>query len=618
MMRRKLLVLLTCALVVLGGAGIAACTNDPPPEEPVAVLKTESNQAGIDVYSVTYVAIDLPALFEKLPEGAAFQATSGSEHLTVSNVSSAGKLNVISDGTTGDYTVSVKVIVDGKEVFSFSVGIAVTDSAPAPEVKKELEDVAFDAPVFPDPGKTYIEYSLDLSEYFDAADNVAYTMTGSDDSVTMTASEADPYLVTLVFTEFGEKEIRIGAVQKGEEKAFSEFTATVTASTPAQLINGDFEQDYTGWDLDSWAKAAYSIYDSNVDIWGNGVDNDGKYLYGYYNESGTCEFTSSVFVAQGSGYITWKMAGNCTERLQFVLMQYNEEGEDVEIAKFNNWYFGVYAGSGFIFREYYYQIPQEYLGSKCYFKVVDEASAEETGFSFINLDSIVTYYETAPVTDAMYPAGYCVSPEGGELDMSDTSKDPFPTDLSTVPYQLVNGDFESGYTGWYMTTEEKNAYAIYGSKTDIWNNPVNATNNYLYGYANEGFAAANFHSSLFKAGGSGMITWKMAGNSTADLQFVLMRYDPEGEDTVIATFNNWYYPISQESGFIFRNYYYQLDMETYGDSYLYFVVKDYKAADFGFICLDDIVTYYETAPSFGEGWFKAGYVTDPDAASSTV
>src|SRR5699024_10143578 len=100
---------------------------------------------------------------------------------------------------------------------------------------------------------------------------------------------------------------------------------------------------------------------------------------------------------QGSGYITWKMAGNCTERLQFVLMQYNEEGEDVEIAKFNNWYFGVYAGSGFIFREYYYQIPQEYLGSKCYFKVVDEASAEETGFSFINLDSIVTYYETAPV-----------------------------------------------------------------------------------------------------------------------------------------------------------------------------------------------------------------------------
>lgn len=312
------------------------------------------------------------------------------------------------------------------------------------------------------------------------------------------------------------------------------------------------------------------------------------------------------------------MAGNCTERLQFVLMQYNEEGEDVEIAKFNNWYFGVYAGSGFIFREYYYQIPQEYLGSKCYFKVVDEASAEETGFSFINLDSIVTYYETAPVTDAMYPAGYCVSPEGGELDMSDTSKDPFPTDLSTVSYQLVNGDFESGYTGWYMTTEEKNAYAIYGSKTDIWNNPVNATNNYLYGYANEGFAAANFHSSLFKAGGSGMITWKMAGNSTADLQFVLMQYDPEGEDTVIATFNNWYFPISQESGFIFRNYYYQLDMETYGDSYLYFVVKDYKAADFGFICLDDIVTYYETAPSFGEGWFKAGYVTDPDAASSTV
>ena len=130
-MRRKLLVLLTCALVVFGGASIAACANDPPPEEPVAVLKTEENKAGIDIYSVTYVAIDLPALFEKLPEGAAFQATSASEHLTVSNVSSAGKLNVISDGTTGEYKVTVKVKVDGEEVFSFDIAVSVTDSAPA-------------------------------------------------------------------------------------------------------------------------------------------------------------------------------------------------------------------------------------------------------------------------------------------------------------------------------------------------------------------------------------------------------------------------------------------------------------------------------------------------------
>lgn len=202
--------------------------------------------------------------------------------------------------------------------------------------------------------------------------------------------------------------------------------------------------------------------------------------------------------------------------------------------------------------------------------------------------------------------------------MSDTSKDPFPTDLSTVSYQLVNGDFESGYTGWYMTTEEKNAYAIYGSKTDIWNNPVNATNNYLYGYANEGFAAANFHSSLFKAGGSGMITWKMAGNSTADLQFVLMQYDPEGEDTVIATFNNWYFPIS-------RNRDSSSAITIISSIWRHTAIaictlwsKTIRQPISGSSVLTTSSPIMRRRPSFGEGWFKAGYVTDPDAASSTV
>ena len=153
-----------------------------------------------------------------------------------------------------------------------------------------------------------------------------------------------------------------------------------------------------------------------------------------------------------------------------------------------------------------------------------------------------------------------------------------------------------------------------GSKTDIWNNPVHATNNYLYGYANESYATANFHSSLFKVGGTGMITWKMAGNCTQGLQFILMKYNPNGEDEEIAKFNNWYFEGSNESGFIFRDYYYQIDMGRYADSYCYFVVKDSDNGSngFGFVNLDDIVTYYETAPSV-DGMFKAGFCVNPDA-----
>ena len=163
-----------------------------------------------------------------------------------------------------------------------------------------------------------------------------------------------------------------------------------------------------------------------------------------------------------------------------------------------------------------------------------------------------------------------------------------------------------------MTDEEKAAYPIIDSVGDLWGNPVGATGHYLYGFGNESFASANFYSGLFKVSGSGMITWKMAGNCTEDLQFILMKYNPEAEDEQIAVFNNWYFGTVAESGFIFHSYYYQLDMSKYADSYCYFIVKDTMSANFAFICLDDIVTYYETAPDVS-GLLKGGYCTEQEA-----
>lgn len=598
-------IIATCCLV------LAACGDESSKTEQLT-LKNQQVSYEIDVYETTYVTVALPELFNETLTGLSYEVTSSSTHITLSRVTSEGKFNVISDGETGDFDVAVTVNKDSEQLLNFTIIITVNDGAPAPTLKKNIGDIQFKAPIFPhaSEGRTYVEYELDLSQYFDAASNITYAMDCTDTSVSMTADEVKPYMVTLIFTSVGEKDITVSAVQKGEKKVSSTFKVKLEYDAPNKLINGGFEDGLTGWDLDSWARSAYAIYNNNVDIWGNGIDNDGNYIYGYYNESGTCEFTSSVFTLGGTGHITWKMAGNCTDDLQFVLMKYVENGEDVEITKFNNWYYGKYAGSGFIFRQYYYQAESSLIGSKCYFKVIDNRSED---FGFVNLDSIETYYSSVPDTTYMYKAGFLNDPDGKDLDMSDTSATPFPTDLSTVDYQLVNGDFEDGYTGWYMSAAEKKAYSINGSKTDIWNNPVNATNNYLYGYANESFASANFHSSLFKVGGTGLITWKMAGNSTEDLQFILMEYNPDGEDKEIAKFNNWYFPISNESGFIFRNYYYQIDMDKYEGSYCYFIVKDNKTDTFGFICLDDIVTYYTTTPTLEGEWFKAGFVKDPDA-----
>ena len=598
---RVLLCLLLCVSVMAG------CSKKGPQ------LKDSEVTVQIDINQTTYAAVTLPELLTKAPEGAVYTATTDAAEITLSRITDAGVMNIISDGTVGTYTVKVSVTQEEKETLSFSITVNVVNNAPDPSVKAEIPDASVGAPVFPgEDALTNLAYSLDLSEYFDAVDNAAFEMECSEASAAMTGDPVKPWLVTLNFKTLGEKQITIHALKDGERKASDTFTLTLTGQTPEQLINGDFENGFTGWNLDAWGLSSYNVISEPVDIWGNNIDAEGAYLYGFYDEAGTCEFTSSLFRLSGSGVITWKMAGNCTDKLQFILMQYNPDGEDAEIARFNNWYYGVYAASGFIFRDYFYQVDMDtYGGSLCYFRVVDNDTGDQ-GFGFVNLDSIVTYYKDVPDISDLYTAGYMTDPNGLELDYSDTSRDSFPGDLSGVKNQLVNGDFESGYTGWYMTAEEKKAYAIYGSRTDIWGNPVNATHNYLYGYANESFAIANFHSSLFKVGGSGVITWKMAGNSTEDLQLILMQYNPNGEDEMVATFNNWYFPISQESGFIFREYYYQIDMDRYAGKYFYFVVKDYRNADFGFICLDDIVTYYETAPATGN-MRKAGFCKDPDA-----
>ncbi|MBQ8620889.1 MAG: hypothetical protein IJ422_01090, partial [Oscillospiraceae bacterium] len=379
------------------------------------------------------------------------------------------------------------------------------------------------------------------------------------------------------------------------------------SNVPNQLVNGDFESGYDNWYLTDEEKAAYSIINSVGDIWGNPVHATNNYIYGFANEAyANANFYSGLFKVGGTGHITWKMAGNCTENLQFILMQYNPEGNDVEIARFNNWYYGAYGESGFIFRDYYYQIDEAYAGACCYFIVKDKDTGAN-GFGFINLDDIVTYYETAPDTSSMLLAGYLVQP--------DTDPKDFGSDVSNVPNQLPNGGFESGYESWYLTDEEKAAYSVINSTGDIWGNPVNATNNYLYGFTNEAYANANFYSSLFKVGGTGHITWKMAGNCTENLQFILMQYNPKGNDTEIARFNNWYFGAYGESGFIFRDYYYQIDLSKYTDAYCYFVVKDMDtgASGFGFLNLDDIVTYYETAPDVS-AMYQAGYCTKPVAA----
>jgi hypothetical protein len=564
----------------------------------------------IDIYETTFSTVKLVDYVKASSnDGLVFLASSAStDAFTVSSVQADSTVSIFAKGTIGSYQLQVNVNKEDKEVANFTITVKIVDGSPDPTVKKQVTKIDVAAPKFAD-GTTKKEVVFNLDEYFDAADSITYSVECADETANVLVEDK---VVTFTFTSFGEKATTIKALKNGEAKATLSFNFDVKETIEKQVANGNFEDGWTGWSCDEWGQLTYSINESPFDIWGNNVNGTDHYLYGYYNEAGTCEFASTLFKVGGTGEITFKMAGNCTDELQFKLMKYNANGEDEQIAVFNNWYFGKYGESGFIFRDYLYQMDLEkYQDALCYFVVVDNKTSD---FGFICLDDIVTYHSTAVNQDDYYQAGYLVDPTGTlELDYSDTSLLPFETDETKIGYQLENGNFESGYDHWYMSTQNKQDYAIYDSTPDIWSNLVNATKHYLYGYKNEA-AVCEFHSSLFKVGGTGLITFKMAGNSTADLQLKLMKYNKDGEDEQVAIFNNWYFEGSNESGFIFRQYYYQIDLAKYADSYLYFVVKDARTADFGFICLDDIVTYYAEVPALTD-YLKAGYVKNPDLAA---
>jgi len=571
----------------------------------------EITSISIDIYDSLYQQIKLSDYVSNGDyETLSFTVTaSDSKALTFSQIGDDTTVVIYSTGKSGDFKANIEVKENETAtsvLLAFNINVTVINTSPDPELLGNIGNMNIEAPAFSNSSSTYEEKAIDLSKYFMTTESTVFNVTSEDPGVTSTV-DPDKKL-TLIFTEYGEKKIKVAAMKNDIEVVATSFTVTLNKSVPTQLVNGDFESGWTGWNIDKWVTAAYSIHDSKIDIWGNNINSNKHYLYGYYNEAGTAKFASSLFLMSGSGIITWKMTGNSTSDLKLILMKRNDSGEDEEVATFNNWYYGKYKQSGFIFRNYWYQVDMnKYGGSEMYFIVSDDKTED---FGFICLDDIVTYYNTVPNTTLLYKAGYVEDPNGSVLDKSDTSTSAF-TKLTDVSYQLPNGSFENGYDHWFMTAAEKEAYAICDLPVDVWFNPVNGNKYYLYGFQNEA-AVTNFHSDLFRVGGTGLITWKMAGNSTSDLQFILMKHNAAGKDEVVDTFNNWYYSTSQESGFIFRNYWYQIDLSKYAGNYMYFIVKDSKTKDFGFINLDDIITYYKSMPAFNKLWHKAGYVKKPE------
>lgn len=402
-------------------------------------------------------------------------------------------------------------------------------------------------------------------------------------------------------------------------------------------LNGNFNSlddwftvDLVGYSVYDDGEFFEDIYSENKPVYGA----DGKFLTGCYLNgdmsglSGTGTLYSRAFIADGSGYITFKLGGANIQTLYLRLMKYEKNGKHKEIARFNNYLFSdPYRSMSLTC--YGYKLPQKYMGEILFFELVDEESI--AAFGAMSLDSVKTFYEIAPsiytgevipitnstsslkITDDknIYPAGYMVP------SFSDVTE---KLNLAGAGKTLTNGDFENGVEGWFSADLNAfNAYKVSSESTyfdTIYpsNIPIfNKTGTYfLNGFGNETFTG-KIYSQAFIA--NGWISFKLGGGNSESLKFRLMCYVDGVDDIEIACFNNYLFSDPYRSMALTR-YAYKIP-EKFDGKYCYFVIEDNSTTNFGAITVDEIKTSYLSPPVINgniddavrlDTTFLAGYI----------
>ena len=171
------------------------------------------------------------------------------------------------------------------------------------------------------------------------------------------------------------------------------------------------------------------------------------------------------------------------------------------------------------------------------------------------------------------------------------------------PYQIVNGDFETGdLTGWTPSSGNwgENPTGVISAET-YWGEgmPYNQAGNYHLDGWNTGIPEGetwSLRSTLFTLGGSGFMSVRMGGNAAAVRVYT--------EDNVLVgyfqqtRFNDANFPHLAEGGSWADMGTYVMDMSAYLGQKLVIELCDEPANGCAQGFFDEVVTYYEEAPDW--------------------
>ena len=426
----------------------------------------------------------------------------------------------------------------------------------------------------------FYEYQIDLKKY---ANKEVY--------IRIVDNDKDVYYGYLSVDD-----IRVGKYTSPQEEG-EYYTKThhyiedVEAKDEYHIKNPDFEiGSLGGWTIVSGEAFSHDGVNEESTWWNENItyNKDGRYHYGHYMPSATGVLRSSTFKLGGKGFISFKLGGCANQSLTYIRFMTIKDSEPIEVARISNVQFKneqfpfVPMKMHLLNMVQYYIDLGEFVGEDLYIEIVDNnASGDELGC--MTFDSFETYYTDTP---------YWEDKEYYKIDIASVyEREP------VNEYQPVNGTFETGdLTGWTIDGE----FGVVSDKSYWWDDSrltFNKRGTYFFSGESHESGTGTLTSSAFTVGGIGYMTFRMSGGRDPLSCYISILDASTNEELLRFTnfmFNDLGTDLIGHGSNLMNMILYKADLTSLMGREVKIQVVDQAISNWGLICVDSFIAYYET------------------------